>query len=505
MFPSHPWDILFRLAPWLGVLGLAAWTRWPFFPLLVFAGGSAVAALAPRPRGGRARALSSAIVLAGALAGSFGHVDMRRISQDFDAYWGSRSDRAEEALHERLDDLLTMGEEAVTRIGNLASRGTNTAVLDGLRDVRQETGMTLATIYGPEGEFRLWEGVHRGVVPTELRTGQVRYLYRDRPLFSYLYFTAPMPGGGTAMAAALIKANLPRNLEENPGDFVTDFRDSVGEDLRIFRAERTSGEDVFDLRWEDEALFSVAVVRPTQEQRLRDVRSTWSRVVGLMAVIAWLVLAFTAGTDKSDRAAAALTPLGLALLAPVGAAMGSAPFFTAADFVLPGPVPVTFERVLLVGVALSVVLAAHMPSALRLGSLALGLAVLIGFPLLSVLILSGAGPVLLAGAEGRWIIFQMGLALVLTLVCLGAFRLGERTDGGARPQILITLAIAALVGLCLGGAFWVRMAGTIPGGLLARGRCRRFWPPSDSPASQGGAATGWRGGQRRRLGPPRQS
>ena len=265
------------------------------------------------------------------------------------------------------------------------------------------------------------------------------------------------------MAAALIKANLPRNLEENPGDFVTDFRDTVGEDLRIFRAERTSGEDVFDLRWEDEALFSVAVVRPTQEQRLRDVRATWSRVVGLMAVIAWLVLAFTAGTDKSDRAAAALTPLGLALLAPVGAAMGSAPFFTAADFVLPGPVPVTFERVLLVGVALSVVLAAHMPSALRLGSLASGLAVLIGFPLLSVLILSGAGPVLLAGAEGRWIIYQMGLALVLTLVCLGAFRLGERTDGGARPQILITLAIAALVGLCLGGAFWVRMAGTIPG------------------------------------------
>ena len=463
MFPSYPWDIFFRLAPWLGVLGLAAWTRWPFFPLLVFAGGSAVAALAARPRGGRARALSSAIVLAGALAGSFGYVDMRRISQDFDAYWNSRSERAEEALNERLNGLLTMGEEAVTRIGNLASRGTNTAVLDGLRDVRQETGMTLATIYGPEGEFRSWEGVHRGVVPAELRTGQVRYLYRDRPLFSYLYFTAPIPGGGTAMAAALIKANLPRNLEENPGDFVTDFRDSVGEDLRIFRAERTSGEDVFDLRWEDEALFSVAVVRPTQEQRLRDVRSTWSSVVGLMAVIAWLVLAFTAGSDKSDRAAAALTPLGLALLAPVGAAMGSAPFFTAADFVLPGPVPVTFERVLLVGVALSVVLAAHMPSALRLGSLASGLAVLIGFPLLSVLILSGAGPVILSGAEGRWIIYQMGLALVLTLVCLGAFRLGERTDGGARPQISITLAIAALVGLSLGGAFWVRMAGTIPG------------------------------------------
>ena len=184
MFPSHPWDIFFRLAPWLGVLGLAAWTRWPSFPLLVLAGGSAVAALAARPRGGRARQLSSAIVLVGALAGSFGHVAMRRISQDFDAYWDSRRDRAEEALHQRLDGLLTMGEEAVTRIGNLASRGTNTAVLDGLRDVRQETGMTLATIYGPEGEFRLWEGVHRGGCTRRVEDGRKSGIYTGIAPFS---------------------------------------------------------------------------------------------------------------------------------------------------------------------------------------------------------------------------------------------------------------------------------------------------------------------------------
>ena len=463
LFSSRPWDIFTRLAPWLGVLGLAAWTRWPSVALLMFAGACALAALAARPRGGRARAISSAIVLVAALAGTFGHIVLRRISQDFDAYWASRSTRAEQALDERLQRLLARGEEAVARIGDLASQEANTAVLDGLRDIREETGMTLATVYGPDGGFRLWDGVHRGVVPTELRTGEVGYLYRDRPLFSYLYFTAPIPAGGTAMAAALVKANLPRNLEEDPGDFVTDFRERVGEDLRIFRAERTSGEDVFDLRWEDEALFSVAVVRPSQEQRLRDVRSTWSRIVGLLALIAWLVLAFTAGTDKSDRAAAALTPLGLAFLAPVGVALGSEPIFTAADFVLPGPIPVTFERVLLIAVALTVVAAAHMPRALRLGSLVTGLAVLIGFPLFSMLILDGAGSGLLAGAEGKWIVYQMGLALVLTLVCVGAFRLGERTDGGAPPQIPIALAILAIAGLSLAGAFWVRMAGTIPG------------------------------------------
>ena len=467
MVPSRRLDLLIRLAPWLGVLALAAWTRWPSVALLVFAGASALTVLAARPGGGPARALSSAVIFAGVIIGSFGHIDLRRISQNFDAYWDLRSARAEEALDERLQRLLVMGEEAVTRIGNLASGGTNTTVLDGLRGVRQETGMTLAAIYGPEGEFLVWDGVHRGVVPEELRMGDVRYLYRDRPLFSYLYFTAPIPGGGTAMAAALIKANLPRNLEGDPGDFVTDFRDGVGEDLRVFRAERTSGEDVFDLRWENEALFSVSVVRPTQEQRLSEVRSTWSRIVGLLAVIAWLMLAFTAGSEKSDRAAGALTPLGLALLAPVGAAMGSPPFFTAADFVLPGPVPVSFERVLLLGVALGVVLAAHMPPPIRFRSLASGFAVLIGFPLLSTLILGGAGPGILVGAEGKWIAYQMVMAILLTLVCLSAFRIGERTDGGARPRVPLTLAFIALVALCLTGAFWVRMAGTIPGWVTA--------------------------------------
>lgn len=461
--PSDRWDTFARLAPWLGVLGLAAWTRWPSIAFLVFAGASALLVLGKRSVSGRARVLSSAIVLAGALAGASGHIVLRGISQDFDAYWSSRSVRAEEALDERLERLLALGEEAVARIGDLASGGANSAPLDELRAIREQTGMNLATIYGPDGDFRLWDGEHRGVVPEELRTGQVQYLYRDRPIFSYLYFTAPIPGGGTAMAAALIKANLPRNLEENPGDFVTAFQAGVGEDLRIFRAERTSGEDVFDLQWENEPLFSVSIVRPTQEQRLRDVRSRWSGIVALLAVIAWLVLASTAGTDKSDRAAAALTPLGLALLAPVRVAMGSAPLFTAADFVLSGPLPVTFERVLLVGVVLIVVVAAHMPPAMRFRVIVPGLGVLIGFPFLSMLILDGAGPVLLAGEEGKWIVYQMGLAVVLTIVCLGAFRLGERADGGTDPRIPFTGAFVTLVVLCLVGAFWVRMAGTIPG------------------------------------------
>ena len=425
------------------------------------------------------------------------------MSQDFDAYWAARNTLAEIALDRRLERLLTTGESAVARIGNLAVGGAGTSLLEDLRSVRRGTRMTAAAIYGPTGDLVVWDGTHRGIVPPELRNGEARYLYRERPLFSYLYFTAPMDGGGTAMAAALIKANLPRNLQSDPGDFVTSFRDAVGEDLRILRAERASGDDVLDLSWEDEPLFSVSVVRPTQEQRLRDVRIFWSRVVGALAVIAWLLLAITAGVEKWDRAAAALTPLGLAFLIPVGAAMGSLPVFTAADFVLPGPLPVTFERVLLVSLAAAVVAAAHIPPAARLGPMVSGLGVLVTFPLASILLLGGAGPALLSGGEGKWVAYQLGLALVFTLLCLASFRLGERAR--RLPHAGIPLFVGGALALVLAGvgALSVRVGGTLPAwstaawflpaGLVALGLSglrgwRRIWVTWGSAALLGASS-----------------
>jgi len=450
------------VGPWVGVLGLAAWTRWPWVGWLGFSSVASLSVFSARPRRGIAHTIAGVVVLAGVVAGFVGHEKSRRVSQDFDRYWEARNARAEIALANRLERLLTTGEAAVERIGNLALTGTGTSLPEDLQAVRRRTEMAATAIYGPNGDFVAWDGTHRGMVPPELRDGEVRYLYRDRPLFSYLYFTAPIPGGGTAMAAALIKANLPRNLESDPGDFVTSFRDAVGEDLRILRAERATGDDVLDLRWEDEPLFSVSVVRPTQEQRLRDVRTFWSRVVGALAVIAWLLLALTAGVERGDRAAAALTPLGLAFLVPVGAAMGSFPIFTAADFVLPGPLPVTFERVLLVSLAAAVVTAAHLPPAARLGPLASGLGVLVTLPLASVLLLGGAGPALLSGGEGKWIAYQLGVALVFTLLCLASFRLGERARRRPHPEIPLIMALVLALVLSGVGALLVRVEGSLP-------------------------------------------
>ena len=497
------WLTFTHVGPWLGVLGLAAWIRWPSVGWLMFSSASSLAAFTGRPRGGPARSIAGVVVLAGVLAGLVGQGVSRRVAGDFDAYWTARSARAESAVDSRLQRLLERGDDAVARIGRFTSGSGERSPLEDLRQVRLQTGMTVVAVYGVDGEFLLWDGTHRGVVPSELRSGSVRYLYRDRPLFSYLYFTAPIPGGGTAMAGALMKANLPQNLESDPGDFVTAFRDDIGEDLRVLRADRATGEDVLDLEWEGDALFSVSLVRPTQEQRLRDVRSLWSRAVGALALMAWLLLAFTAGTERSERAAAALTPLGLAFLVPVGAAMGSPPLFTAADFVLPGPFPVSLERVLLVTIAAAVVAAAHTPPAARLGAIASGLAVLIVFPLASLALLTGAGSALLSGAEAKWALYQLGLALILTLLCLGAFRLGERAKREPPAQIPLSAAFAlvlalsgfAVLGVWVNGSLppWVTGAWCLPATLAAYGLSRvrgwrRVWLAWGSAAVLGSSA-----------------
>ena len=463
MLHSGPWPALGRMGLWIGVLGLAAWTRWPWVGWLAFSAVSAFAALTVRPKRGAARAVAGLVVLAAIVAASYGHWVSRRVSLDFDAYWEARDARAEAALGDRLGRLLDSGNDAVRRIGDLWASGPDVDLLEGLRDVRRRTGMAAAAIRAPDGRFLVWDGTHRGAVPPELSGGTLGYLYRDRPLFSYLYFTGPIPGGGSAMAAALVKANLPRSIESDPGDFVTSFREGVGEGLRILGPSRAGEDDVLGLPWDGEPLFSVSIVRPTQEQRLLDVHTFWSRIVGALAVVAWLLLAATAGAGKGDRAAAALTPLGLAFLIPVGGVMGSLiPIYTAADFTLPGPLPVTFERVLLLTVAGAVVVAAHPPPSARLGPLATGLAVLVAFPLASELLVRGAGPTLLSGGEGKWIVYQLGVALVLTLLCLGAFRLGERARRPPRAALVLAGALGLALGLLAAGAAWTRLQGVLP-------------------------------------------
>ena len=141
-------------------------------------------------------------------------------------------------MTERLDELLQTGEDAAAELARIAARGTDTEDAAALQAVMRRAGMAAVAIYHPDGRLRWWDGNHRGLVPEEVKLGQTAYLYQDRPLFSYLYFTAPIgEAGGTAMVATVLQAELPGQPEPEVDSFASWLENRTGEQVRIMRAD----------------------------------------------------------------------------------------------------------------------------------------------------------------------------------------------------------------------------------------------------------------------------
>jgi signal transduction histidine kinase len=442
------------LLPWIGLLSLVAWTRWPGWTWLLPVPLIAVwGLLRPRTASGVYR-LAHLLLLLGAGAGFLGQRSLGRVGNEFDRYWEDRRVRAEALLSERLDALLSKGEQTVRELAE-AEAGETDLSFRQLSRIRERSGLAAVALYGPNGEFRLWDGTHRGIVPSELQVGGTSYLYADRPLFSYLYFTAPLPNGGTALAAALIKAGLPHPLGIGGDDFVSSFRQATGEDLRILQPERASGPEFLDLTWEGGPLLSVSIVRPTQAVRTAALRRSSGRTVLLLVLAVWLILALAPDT-RASRRSRLFTPLVMALLVPVDVITGGAQWMGGAAIALPLSGVMTLERLVLVTVALALLISAIPWRGFRAGSwLAVG-AVAVGFPLIAAKLSASMDPSFVAGSDGQWVAFQSALAISLALLAVAA--LSTVTNAPPhRPRWAWPAAAVALLILWGTGA-WIAMA-----------------------------------------------
>lgn len=443
---------------------LAAWTRWPVPWLLPATALSALPAIVVVRRRGGVPALGAVLVLFGTSAAFLGQHRLSRIAGDWSEIWEERETEVATRLSAGLEAILERGEVAVDAATDLPADPE--ARYRALQEILEESGLAALAVYGPPpaSELVVWAGTHRGRVPETVRLGESAYSYGERPLFSYLYFTAPVPGtGGTAVAAALLRADLPPTLEADPEDFAARFRRETGETLRITRAERAAGEAIWDFRTEEGPLFSVSIVPPTQTARRNEVLSRWGRVVAGLAVAAWVLLAAGLGGSRERAAGAAATLVTLMLLLPFGRLLGLGGLFGPAEFLLPGPLEVTLGRLLALGVALSVS-AGLLLRRVREGSPLLATAVVgVAFPLVVVLYRSGASAGLVAGAEERWVAFQASLAFFLILLAGGAL---HRAVGGAGPR-------RAGLGLTL----WLLAAGVLAAALAVSAQARAELSP----------------------------
>ncbi|MDX1566787.1 MAG: HAMP domain-containing protein, partial [Longimicrobiales bacterium] len=439
-------------------------------------------------RGGSSRArlagVAGVVLLAGAVAGFMTHHQLHRIRTAWPSIWEAREERAAEILGEELDALVESGEAATRALAEGVPESlspdpsvgaSRDDVLAAIRELRDRHELEAMAVYGPDGSLRVWGGVHRGSVPEEVTRGTVPFAYGERPLFSYLYFTRPIPStGGTAVGASLLSMALPPGLEDGGADFISRVEERTGEDLTISRSERMGGESVWDFRFEDDVLFSVTVVEPRQSAEREAAMVRWGRIVLALLAVGWGVLALGTRGRTREVPAGVATLLALAIVVPLGRLLGAVELATPSSFLLPFPLDATLLRTLAVSGAAVVGLGMMTGWRGRTGR-SLGadggwrqalavLLVAVGFPLAVWLFRTAPSPSFLAEGDRSFVLVQAGAALVLSLVAFGALLAGGRSGPGrvGKGGAATFASMAGAVGLSILGAVMVVQRGDFP-------------------------------------------
>ena len=440
---------------WFGFLSLILWARVEN-PWALALAAVCVCASFFKARGGARHVISALLLAAGIVVGL--HTDLvdRRLTEDWQSYWEERSAEVGLELERVLNELVTRGDSSVTRlVGVTATARERAALQDSLQAVVEESGMSGAGVYGPDGRLVVWAGGHRGRVPQEVLEAPSQYSYSGTPLFSYLYFTAEIPGGlGTAMVASLMRSDLPEAFATGLGDFVSRFREETGEGIRIAHSDRVAGPGVFDFGWEDEPLLSIAVEEPDPLTRRSERRGRGIHIVIALAALVWFIESF--GGPKRDLPYSVAALLAAAAVLPLEGLLTAAHLVDPAFFRLPGPFPLPLGRVLMLSVAAVPLAVLVAPRWKRVGSWLAPPMVALSFPLVLGLMEQGASLELLGTTDVRWIVFQASITLILALIAgvTMACRVPGRT--GSAPSLVI-LGIAAAAMLSIGVAVGVRV------------------------------------------------
>ena len=433
---------------WAGLFCLVVWTRVDTTWLLVAAALLVSWAAVGKQRGWR-HGIAIVLLAAGVVAGFFGDAADRRFAEGWDQYWEERRETVAGRLGAEFDALVVQGDATVERLAHAASAGAGRGVLqDSLRTLLEDTGLTAAAIIGPDGGLVAWEGSHQGRLPKDMLAEMGRYTYAGTPLFSYLYFARALPEGrGAAVVAALIRSDLPEFFASGLGDFASRFREETGERIRISRSDRASGSGVFDFGWPDETLLSITIDEPAQSVRREEERGRWARIVAVAAALVWLALSF--GVPRANLVySVALLGIGAAVL-PLDGLFRRPELVDPATFALLGPVPLTLGRVVLLCTAI-------MPAAVLtlprwrpgIGGWAAPMVVAVSFPLVLAWMEGSASPELMGTTDGRWIVFQTTVAMILAVA--SSVALAWRPGGGVRGGpglVALGLAVAGALGI----------------------------------------------------------
>lgn len=409
---------------------------------------------------GRRRALGVSVVICGILVGFAAERQIGNVTGDWDRYWDRRVDEVGVLLRDELAGRRhSLGTEVVEELVRLWD--SDAVDVDGevIAQLRARARSSALALYDRRGELIAWDGIHRGRVPETVKRGERLDLYRDLPLFGYLYVTATASDGSVAVASYLLRASLPEGLGADMGDLASRFYGETGERIRITEEDPGVAEAVWDLALTEDRLLSVVLDEPEPAERIAVLESRWALRVALVGALAWLLLAIGGPLRPAEAGAAALAVLAAAATLPADFATPLQAAFAPRLFTLPGPIGVSAGRLALVVVASFMLVAVLPHRRRRIPYWATGLVVGVCFPPILLWLGRGLTPELLAAGRPEWIAIQLAAAGLLTLVTGVALTHTRDVEGG-RGWVLAGLVAALLI--ASGAGTWAAYRTVLP-------------------------------------------
>ncbi len=373
------------------------------------------------------------LVLAGSLAWA-GLTSWRlaRLLNDWPGIVEEREERLRSELDARMGGVVERGRRTAARAAQEVAEAQDVPqAFAALAQRRAASDVEAIALFSESGELAAWSGEHRGRLPDSVRLGMLRTTYTEQPLYSYLYFTAPVPNqSGNVMVAIMLGAALPEHAADAGVSETVRLLAQLGATFRAGPGPERSWALVVD-----GDTVAHARLNAITQSRWRDQLVTVAQRVMIALGAAVLLLIGVAWLRRPNRRLATTVPLlaaaGALAVAPVGA-VGLSNLYSPALFLLPLPADISLGTLLGVLLALAA-LAATMVGSIRLprwptillvaGALAVG----IGYPA-AIRLLIGPGaadiddlvraatPMLLNGGPALWFGLQVAAVLLLGII-----------------------------------------------------------------------------------------
>ncbi|HSJ05421.1 MAG TPA: hypothetical protein VK936_01890, partial [Longimicrobiales bacterium] len=460
---------------------LAGWARSPGLAWLAAAGLALAAAAVLLAMTWRRRAtpvpspliLAVVFVAAGVGAGLAYSWQFQRMERDWPAVLADRQAELGSGLEARMSALVERGASSAGSAAGLAVSERGAPLFRALAGLRDQAAVDAIAIYTSTGDLVAWAGEHRGPLPDSVWLREGAAYFEERPLFSYLYFSRPVPGRGEhAVVAVLVETGIIGEGREGASAAIVAAQTGTRAGFR-----RGGGPDaVWSLVEGADTVVHARLESVTQGELRRGVERQARRVVLLAVLGALLAAGFAwvrrvAGRTRGRGPARLmpLLPLVLTLmlvgLAPLRDVVGADRLFSPLLFTLPMPGDISLGRMLVV--LLPVVLLAagirRRPGprrSLPLWLAAGALAVAVAYPAVVKVLLDGATPALLHDPAPLWLALQLaGVTALATFTVLLFPQLHVQEAGGpwSRPLVrrgllAVALVSSAVLGLAVAGA-----------------------------------------------------